>query len=117
VTEFDRCALWIEAALEHTGGFFNLDDVRERVISGEAIFWPGERSAVVTEWGDFPRGQRVLNFWLAGGDLGELRRMHDAISAWARSQGATHTTIAGRAGWSKALGYRTAWTAMVRELA
>ena len=115
IEEWTRCRPWIEAALEHAGDFYNADDILAEIERGEAIFWPGEKAAVVTQIWDFPRAKAV-NFWLAGGDLDELRVMHDAISTWAKAQGCTHSIIAGRAGWSRVLGYKTAWTAMSKEL-
>lgn len=114
-SDWNRCAPWIEAALEHAGDFYTIEDIRGEVAKGDALFWPGEKAAVVTQFWDFPR-TRAINFWLAGGDLTELRQMHDAIRAWAKTQGCEHSIIAGRAGWSRALGYKPAWTAMSKEI-
>ncbi len=111
----DRCRPWIEAALKHAGPFYTFDDVKAEVLAGDAILWPGKKSAVVTQFWDFPNS-KAINFWLAGGDLDELTAMHDSISEWAKTQGCAHAIIAGRAGWSKALGYKPAWTAMTKEL-
>lgn len=49
MSEWTRCAPWIEAALEHAHGSHNLDDVYEMVMDGECQFWPGKRSASVTQ--------------------------------------------------------------------
>jgi len=113
--DWTRCAPWIEAALKHAGDFYEIGDILAEVEAGEALFWPGEKAAVVTQFWDFPRA-KAINFWLAGGDMEELRQMHDEIAAWAKARGCTHAIIAGRAGWSRALGYTPAWTAMSKEL-
>jgi hypothetical protein len=115
VSEWDRCRHWIEAALPHGGGFYEIGDIEADVLKGDALFWPGEKSAVVTQFWDFPRA-KAINFWLVGGDLDELKVMHRNISAWAKTQGCTHSIIAGRAGWARSLGYTPAWTAMSKEL-
>ena len=114
-----RCRPWIEAALAHDGGFHAIADVERAIADGEAQFWPGARSAVVTQFWMFPRA-RALNFWLAGGDLGELvDDLRPAIEAWARDRGCTRMVIAGRPGWARALkdfGYAPLWTALGKEL-
>lgn len=115
LNSWERCSGWIQDALDRAGPFYTLDDVRELVESGEAVFWPGEKSAVVTQFWEFPRN-RALSFWLAGGDLDELKAMHRAISHWGKMQGATHSIIAGRAGWVRSLGYEPAYTAMMKDL-
>lgn len=109
--EWARCAPWLEAALAHAHGTHALSDVREMVERREARFWAGRRAAMVTEVHEFPR-MRVLHFWLAGGDLAELRdEMRPLAEAWGREQGCTRATISGRRGWARALGYAPlAWT-------
>lgn len=121
MTEWDRCAPWIQQALDYHGdGLYSVDDIKGYVETGEAVFWPGEHSAVVTQFYDFPR-TKGLNFWLAGGvkdgrGLDELKKMHDSISAWGKLNGCTLSYITGRSGWARALGYKPAWTAMSKEL-
>lgn len=38
--EWDRCGPWLQAALDHAGNLFTLDDVKQAVIKGKAIFYP-----------------------------------------------------------------------------
>ncbi len=115
--EWARCAPWLDAALARDGGFFALEDVAAAIGRGEAQFWPGKRSAIVTQFWTFPRA-RALHFWLAGGDLSEITdQMQPVIEAWARDQGCQRSIIAGRRGWLKALpDYRPLWTAMSKDL-
>lgn len=122
MSEWDRCAPWIQQALDEFGGsqFYVLEDIRNYILEGEAVFWPGEHSAVVTQFVEFPRA-KGLNFWLAGGErdgrgLDELKRMHDNICAWGKLNGCTLSYITGRPGWARALGYKPAWTSMSMEL-
>ena len=114
-SEWDRCAPWIAAAAKHSQGVYEVEDVRKAVEDGEAVFWPGESAAVVTQFVENPRG-RFLLFWMAGGDLAELRRMHDAICEWGAAQGCVRSLIIGRQGWARALDYEPVWTTMMKEL-
>ena len=117
--EWERCAPWIQAALDRSPGFFTIEDVLERCERGAAVFWPGRRSAVVTEFQIYPRA-KALNFWLIGGDLGELLdEMAPVIEAWAKAQGCTDVTGAGRRGWERPLaarGFETAGIVMRKRL-
>lgn len=120
MTEWDRCSRWIEQALEYSGDLYSIDDIKQFVLDGEAVFWPGEECAIVTQFWDFPR-KRALNFWLAGAEinqsgLAELKKMHDNIRAWGKLNGCTLSFITGRPGWVRELGYKPAWTAMSMEL-
>lgn len=110
--EWTRCAPWIEAALARAGGTHNLADVRVLVESCECRFWAGRNAAMVTEVQVWPRTTWFL-FWLAGGDLLELRdELRPSGEAYARERGCSRVLIVGRQGWARALpGYETvAWT-------
>ena len=117
--EWARCKPWIEAALEYAFGY-TIDDVWQAVEDGEAIFWPGRASAVITQVWIFPQA-KALNYWLAGGDLDELvNEMRPLIEERAKAAGLTHIIIAGRGGWTRALratGYAPIWTALGKEIA
>lgn len=117
---WERCKPYIEAALHHARGTHTVDDVWAAVQIGDAQFWPGERSAVVTEILHFPR-KKALHFWLCGGDLKELvETIRPAIEAWGVEQGCAVATTAGRNGWRRALeghGYEPAWHVCTKELA
>lgn len=114
--EFDRCSEYIAAALVYADGTHELCDVEAAITAGKAQFWPGCKSAVVTEILTYPRKQ-VCHFWLAGGDLEELVHMEHSISIWAKAMGCSGTSIAGRAGWLKALpDYRKMAVTLAKEL-
>jgi hypothetical protein len=117
--EWSRCRAWIEAALEYDGGFNSIDDVERAIELGEAHFWPGENSAVVTQFWESREG-KALHYWLCGGDLEEIvDRMQPVIDDWGRGQGCSRALICGRQGWSRVLkssGYSPLWLAMGKEL-
>lgn len=115
--EWARCSPWIEAALAHANGTHELADVRDAVMRGEAIFWAGEKAAMVTEMNVYPR-IRTFNFWLAGGDLAELRDiMRPRAEAYYKALGCKAATITGRPGWARALGYEPLHYTCAKELA
>lgn len=114
-----RCRPWIEAALEYDSGFYRIEDIEQMIAGENALFWPGKRSAVVTQFWHFPRN-KALNYWLAGGDLHELiDEMRPCIETFARSVGCTDIILAGRPGWRRPLGehgYAPVWTAFRKDL-
>lgn len=116
--EWKRCSGWISAALEYAGGTHTLDDVREAIERGEAHFWPGERSAIVSEFQIYPRLTR-FHFWLAGGDMIELlETLRPACEAWAQSLGVNKFSVAGREGWIRAMkkyGYAPAGAYLTKD--
>jgi hypothetical protein len=117
--EWARCRPWLEAALEHDGGHYGIEDVWREVAAGSATFWPGRRAAVITQFWNFPRA-RTCNHWLAGGDMAELLgEMQPAIDDWARANGCTEMTIAGRPGWVRAMkpfGFEPIFTVIRKRL-
>lgn len=116
--QFARCWPWLEAALEVAGNTHSKDDLLEAIRRGDATFWPGQRSAVVTEFYTTPRA-KALSFWLCGGDLRELLQMLPHIEAWAKANGATHSMACGRTAWGRALrrfGFVPVHTTFEKEL-
>jgi hypothetical protein len=116
--EWRRCTPWIKGALTYARGAFLLEDVRAAVERGDAQFWPGANSAVVTEVQTFPR-LKSLHFWLVGGELPELlNRLRPAIEFWGILQGCTGFSTAGREGWQRAMrpyGYEPAYHVTIKD--
>lgn len=116
--EWERCSPWLGAALERDGTH-NLDDVLAMVLADDAQFWPGERSAVITEILTLPK-VRALHVWLAGGDMDELiENMLPVIEDFARRAGCDRFSVAGRHGWERVLknkGFEPAWRVVAKEL-
>jgi hypothetical protein len=81
--------------------------------------WPGDSSVVVTEVIVYPQ-LRDLHFFLAGGNLDELKQIHQIIENWGRSVGCTRVTLAGRRGWERTFlkdkGYEPQWFILSKEL-
>jgi hypothetical protein len=119
--EWERCKPWVQAALERGGDLYAIEDVFQAVCNGDAMLWPGRKSAAVTQF--IGKKNVALNFWLLGGDLNELLdEMRPAIEAWAKAQGCIRVMgVFGtrRRGWTKILpqhGYRPYWQALSKEL-
>jgi hypothetical protein len=120
VDDWARCRPWIEAALKRGGDPYEIEDVERFIAKGDALFWPGRKSAAVTE---FMGNGKILSFWLLGGDLDELlNEMRPAIEAWAKARGCVRVLgifSTKRRGWQRVLaqhGYAPAATTLVKEL-
>lgn len=96
--EFERCAPYIQKALDRDIGTHELPDVWDLIAANKAQLWPLPNSAVVTVLEYFPR-KTVLRYWLCGGDLKECLSIQDTIETWAKSAGAVDALIGGRPGW------------------
>lgn len=64
--------------------------------------WAGEDGCAVTEILVYPR-KKVLHVFLAGGKMEQIIDFQKDAIEWAKRQGCTAMTIAGRMGWKKAL--------------
>lgn len=112
-TEWERCREYLAPAVDPT---WTLEAVELELRERRAVFWPMERSAVVTQVMQYPNG-RVLRIWLAGGDLDELRHFLPAADNYARSEGCVAVEIEGRLGWERVLpGYVKRRVVLVKEL-
>lgn len=70
------------------------------MADGRFQFWPGPNSVIITEIVASPR-ITALNFFLAGGNMAELKAMTPSIEQWARDRGCTSAYLTGRKGWEK----------------
>lgn len=117
--EFQRCAKYLEAALEYSGGTHGIEDIAEGVRDNRYQFWPAPNSAAITEIIVHPR-LRELYCFLAGGDLDELKLMRPYIEAWAKRHGCARVKFAGRRGWERTFlkdeGYAPRWFVVSKEL-
>ena len=117
--DFERLRHYIGAALEYSGGTHNIDDIADGLRAGQFQLWPGANSAVVTEIIVYPQ-LKDLHFFLAGGDLDELKMMRPLIESWGKSMGCTRVSLAGRHGWKKTFlkdeGYEPQWFILSKNL-
>ena len=118
VEELIRCKPWLEAALELSGGTHTLDDVVQAIIKGEMQFWPAPKGCAVTEIVNYPR-KKVLHIFLAGGEMEQIIDMDDSAVEFAKMNGCTGMSIAGRKGWKRVLkdkGYVETFTVLGKDI-
>jgi hypothetical protein len=116
--ELNRCRPWIEAALEYSGGTHLYQDIVESIVGGQMQFWPAPHGCAVTEIIVFPR-KKVFHIFLAGGEKNQIVDMDDSAVVFAKAQGCSGMTIAGRKGWSRVLkskGWTEAFTTLSKEI-
>ena len=106
--DINACRQYIEAALEYADGSHSFEDICELVVKGGLQFWPGPNSVIITEIIEYPKF-RVLNFFLAGGNLSELEVMYPAVEAWGQAQGCSRAVFTGRKGWERTFLARKDW--------
>lgn len=118
VDELERCRPWIEDALQYCGGTHHFDDIAAGVYAGRMQLWPAPRGCIVTEIVVYPR-KKVLNLFLAGGELDQLVDMNNDITAWAIKNKCAAGTMSGRIGWKKVLeplGWKQMYTTFQKEV-
>ena len=119
MVHWDRCRIWLAAAMEVAGDTHGLDEVFGLIAAGEARFWCGAACATVLDFYETPK-VRAVNFWLVGGDLAELTSvLLPPIADWARDQGFRALMGSGRPAWGRALrrhGFAPMHTTFAKEL-
>ena len=75
-------------------------ELKRLISNGQAMLWPGEGGALVTQCVATPEG-RFLHVWLGGGSLGTLEALRPGVEAWARAMDCQWTSIEGRRGWGR----------------
>jgi len=117
--DLQRLRHHVEAALEYSGGTHGIEDIAEGLKKGRFQLWPADNSVIVTEIIVYPR-LKNLHFFLAGGDLDELRLMQPLVESWGESMGCTRVSLAGRKGWEKTFlkdrGYKPKWFVLSKDL-
>lgn len=108
----------IQAAIETSPGFENIEDVERLLAGGTYQAWFGARSCAITEIVSYAR-RKVLNVVHGGGDLDELlEELEPKMCAFARAQGCDGIMGVGRKGWERVTrkrGYRFAYVAMIKD--
>ena len=95
-----------------------MEDVVQAVIEGKMQFWPAPRGCAVTEIIAFPQ-KKVLHIFLAGGEMDQIIDMDSSAVEFAKMNGCTGMSIAGRKGWSRVLkdkGYEEAYTVLTKDI-
>lgn len=118
MTEWERCRPFIVAAIEISLGLQSIEDVERLINEGVYQFWPGRRSALITEIVQFQQA-KVLLVRIGGGDLGELIEMEKSLCQYASAMGCTKIMGEGRKGWQRVcekMGYRYGFVTMIKDL-
>jgi hypothetical protein len=102
---FDKAAPHLQAALDASPiATHTLEHVRAAIEGNEAQLWPVTDAAVVTEIVAYPTGAKVLSYWLAGGNLESIVRLHRfAIEPFAIDRKCAGIEVKGRRGWARTL--------------
>jgi hypothetical protein len=99
----------IESALVYASGTHTYEDVVEACEKGEAQYWAGPNSIIITQIDHQPQ-KTILQFWLAAGNQKELEAMEPHIIEWGKEQGCTTARFLGRKGWERSFLAREGWT-------
>ena len=116
--QFTACQKYIEDALEYARGTHTIDDIWDGVVTGQFQFWPGDKSAIITEVQIYPQ-KKVMHIFLAGGELNELLEMEKSVRAFAKTIGCNSMSISGRRGWLRIFerdGWDEICTTIAKEL-
>ena len=116
--EWARCRPYIEAALERSPGLETIEDVERRIQDGRYLFWPGKKSAAITEVVQYDQKCAMVMIH-GGGDMAEMLEMEPFICGYAKALGCQLILGTGRKGWEKPglkRGYKFAWITMWKEL-
>lgn len=99
--EFERCWPWLAAAAARgREAGLSKAELRDLLLRGEAMLWPGECGALVTLCQITDEG-RFLHCWLGGGRLRSLLELRPGVEAWGRAMGCEYASIEGRRGWDR----------------
>lgn len=116
--QFHARRKYIEDALEYAKGTHTIDDIWNGIVDGTFQFWPGEKSAIITEVQIYPQ-KKAMHIFLAGGDLNELLEMEKSVRAFAETIGCNSMSISGRRGWLRIFerdGWEEICTTIAKEL-
>jgi len=117
-TELERCRPWIEAALDRGGNTHLFEDIVDAVKMGTMQFWPAEDACAVTEIIVYPR-KKAFHVFLAGGNMDTIVEMDASAVFFAKLNGCSAMSIAGRKGWQKVLehkGYKPVLTSLGKDI-
>ena len=107
----------IQSALDESGNTHATSDVYEGIIHGRAFIFPGAQSVLITEFLTYPLKQ-VHNFWLAAGDMDELKASFKNATDFGKSMGVFEQEFKGRLGWhkiAKQYGWKQVQTVWTRD--
>lgn len=118
MSELDKCRDWIGDALKYARGTHTVDDVIDGIKAGSFQLWPSDRGCIVTQIVNCPR-KRSLNFFLAGGEMDQIKDMYASCVEFAKANGCTALLISGRKGWQrvwKSEGFEPVYTVLGKDI-
>jgi hypothetical protein len=98
--ELERCRGWIESALAYSGNTHDFLHIVQGVISGHMQLWAGEEGCAVTEINVYPK-RKILHVFLAGGKMEQILDFEKSAIQFAKLNGCSALSLAGRKGWAK----------------
>ena len=114
----EKCRTWVEDALSYCDGTHAWEDIENGIHTGAMQLWPAPKGCIVTEIVVYPR-KKIINIFLAGGELDQILDMNDDVRAWAKAHGCTGATMTGRVGWKKPLkplGWKVLHTQFAKDI-
>lgn len=97
--------------------FWPIEAIDAEVVEGRAQFWCDGEAALVTRMVEYPGGANVLEALAGAGTLDGLLNIAPLTEGFAKSRGATHRMIPGRAGWQRVFkDWRLYQSALVKEV-
>jgi hypothetical protein len=117
VQEWAQCRDALLPAIAMTHGTHTEDDVLGAILTGSMKLWRKGKSGLVTEFCQFPR-MKVINVFLAGGDLEDVMSLQADIENYGRKNGCQRATmLAARDGWLRTIdGGQKAGVYMTKDL-
>lgn len=109
MTDIEAYRSLIESALAYSGNTHTYEDVVAEVEAGQAQFWPGPASCIVTQIDEQP-SRKILQFFLAAGNAKELKVMEREVVEWGKEEGCTLARMVGRKGWKRSFLMDEGWS-------
>jgi hypothetical protein len=116
--DWARCKPWIHEAVALGSNFETVEQVEQRIESGQYQFFAAPTWAVITEVQEYPN-RRVLMVMYAGGSLEEMMANEHELKIFANAAQCDGVGIAGRLAWLRILpkyGYRFAAVLMLKDI-
>lgn len=116
--EYARVREHLLPAIERTNGTHTEDDVIAALLNGQFKLWALEKSVGITEFQIYPR-MKILNVFLAGGDLTEIMAHTPVLEAYGLKNGCSRMTFGGRPGWEPVMsehGYKRGGVFLYKDL-
>jgi len=99
---FERLRPKIERALAIGGHTYDFNSLGASTARGRFMLFYTNDAVMLCEIVDFPLA-RVLNFFMAAGDLDDCLMLEGQACDWGMSHGCTHALMLGRRGWQRVL--------------